>query len=82
MLDAQAVRDAILKWPGRYETEDGRIFQGMPVSQTPSQLVDCGWRNVSRLDRSDFERMGLEVVRARYVGGARPKRFCDVIVAS
>jgi hypothetical protein len=25
--------------------------------------------------------MGLRIVTARYVGGARPKRFCRVIVA-
>ena len=81
MLTKEKVIEAICKWPGRYQTYDGREFAGMPVSQVPSQLRDCGWRNVSRLDRSDFQALGLEVVQARYVGGARPKRFCDVVVA-
>lgn len=80
-LDAQKVKDAILKWPGRYSTADGTIFQGMPVSQVASQLRDCGWRNVPRLDSGYLEDMGLEIVEARYVGGARPKKFCQVVVA-
>ena len=29
----------------------------------------------------DFQKMGLKIVEARYVGGARPKRFCLVVVA-
>jgi hypothetical protein len=81
-LTADAVKAAILKWPGLYETKTGEKFYGMPVSQVPSQLVDAGWRNVSRLDGSDFSAMGLRIVTARYVGGAHAKRFCDVVVAS
>jgi hypothetical protein len=80
-LDATAVRAAILQWPGLYETEAGERYQAMPVSQVPSQLRDCGWKNVPRFDKSDFRRMGLKIVTARYIGGARPKRFCDVVVA-
>lgn len=80
-LTKDQVQSAIMRWPGWYETESGERFQGMPVSQLPKQLIDCGWRNVSRLDRSDFRALGLEVVSARYVGGARPKRFCDVVIA-
>lgn len=80
-LTKEEVKKAIMAWPGRYETEDGTDFLGMPVSQVPSQLVDQGWRNVSRLDEFDFKAMGLEIVTARYVGGASKKRFCRVIVA-
>lgn len=76
------VVNAILRWPGRYETKAGRKFLGMPVSQVPSQMIDCGWRNVSSLDEPDFRAMGLEIVEARYIGGARPKRYCRVVVAS
>ena len=72
---------AIMQWPGRYETQAGVRFSGMPVSEVPKQLRACGWRNVSHLDQSDFIAMGLKVVTARYIGGARPKRFCDVVVA-
>ena len=81
MLNAQAVVKAIMEWPGRYEDENGNIFEGMPVSQVPSQLRDCRWRNVSHLDASDFRKMGLEIVTARYVGGVKKKRFCRVVVA-
>lgn len=80
-IKAEDVHAAIMRWPGHYETKDGHKFQGMPVSQVPRQLIDCGWRNVSHLDASDFMMMGLEIVTARYIGGARPKRFCDVVVA-
>lgn len=81
-LDKSAVVKSILEWPGRYETEAGRVFLGMPVSEVPKQLRSSGWKNVSRLDRSDFRSLGLEIVTARYVGGARAKRFCDVVVAT
>lgn len=81
MLNKEAVVKAIMEWPGRYETHDGKIFMGMPVSQVPSQLIQARWRNVSHLDESDFRKMGLDIVEARYVGGARPKRFCQVVVA-
>lgn len=81
-LTAQEVKKAILKWPGRYQTPKGMNFKGMLVSKIPTQLRDCGWRNVSQLsDRHTLERLGLKVTRARYVGGARPKEFCDVVVA-
>lgn len=82
-LNAAVVRSAILQWPGLYETPEGRRFAGMPVSQVPSQLRTCGWRNVSHLDEHSFgpRGLGLEIVDARYVGGARPKKFCRVVVA-
>jgi hypothetical protein len=80
-IDAADVVAAIMQWPGLYEDPEGKRFQGMPVSQVPSQLRSCGWRNVPRYDRHDFEDMGLTVCTARYIGGARPKRFCEVVVA-
>ncbi len=80
-LTAQKVIDAIMKWPGLYQTESGISFLGMPVSQVPSQLVGCGWRNVSGLRESDLQQLGLEIATARYIGGARAKRFCRVVVA-
>jgi hypothetical protein len=81
MITKEDVVAAILKWPGLYQRYDGTTFKGMPVSQVPAQLIQNGWRRVSRLDESDFRKMGLEIVTARYVGGARPKRFCAVVVA-
>ena len=84
MPTVDEIKAAILEWPGRYETETGEVFLGCPVSQLPSQMRDAGWRNIGR-DYSDFYALkdyGLRIVRARYVGGAQPKRFCDVIFAS
>ena len=81
ILDAAAVKEAIMAWPGHYQKFDGTEFLGMPVSEVPSQLVSRGWRRVSSLKKSDFEKMGLEIVEARYVGGARAKKFCSVVVA-
>jgi hypothetical protein len=72
---------AIMQWPGLYEDPGGKRFQGMPVSQVPSQLRSCGWRGVPRYDQHDIRDMGLEVRTARYVGGVHPKRFCEVVVA-
>lgn len=82
-LNATIVRSAILQRPGLYETPEGRRFAGMPVSQVPSQLRTCGWRNVSHLDECSLgpRGLGLEIVNARYVGGTCPKQFCRVVVA-
>lgn len=81
-MNAADVREAIVMWPGLYETASGFKFLGSPVSEVPTRLRDARWRGVPRLDASDFRKMGLEVVEARYVGGTRPKRFCQVVVAA
>jgi hypothetical protein len=82
VLDNAGVIEAIMNWPGLYETEDGEQFKGSPVSEVPRRLLDVGWRNVSHLDdEHEMTRLGLRVVTARYVGGARAKRFCRVVVA-
>ncbi len=65
-----------------YESVHEELFIGCPVSELPKLMRDAGWRNVSRdySDRHALRDIGLRVVTARYVGGARPKRFCDVVV--
>lgn len=73
--------EAIAKhgWP--YETEQGDRFIGCPVSQLPVLLREVGWKNVSR-DYSDYYALrdfGMTILTARYVGGARPKRFVHVV---
>lgn len=82
MLTADKVREAIMKWPSRYETEGGRKFLGERVSAVPAALRDAGWKNVSHFsDRSELRALGLEIVSANYVNGARPTgRFVDVVV--
>lgn len=75
-----AIIQAVLAWPCSYETEAGDKFIGCPVSEIPKRLREEGWRNVPRLDRHDLQKLGLTIVTARYVGGVRPKRFCDVVV--
>jgi hypothetical protein len=81
MLTAQSVKCAILSWPCLYETEGGFKFLGETVSGIPARLRENGWRNVSGLSKRDLEELGLKIVTARYIGGARKKRFCDVVVA-
>jgi hypothetical protein len=83
ILDQAEIRKAIMAWPGLYESRDGVQFFGMPVSQIPAQLRAEGWRNVAQFnDRRTLEKMGLMIEEARYVGGVRPKSFCNVVIAS
>ena len=80
-LDSAAVKQAILQWPALYEMRDGHQFLGQSVSATPRALIDAGWKNVSRLNEYDFKDMGLEIVDAQYVGGARPTgKFVRTII--
>ena len=80
-LNADEIRAAMLSWPCKYQTPGGTKFTGTPVSEVPKRLRECGWRNVSHIDEYELKKMGVTVVDARYVGGARPKRFCRVAVA-
>ncbi len=81
-LTADKVKGAICTWPCRYQTYEGHVFIGEAVSRVPTALRNNGWRNVSRLDAHDLRQLGLEVVKAQYVGGARPTgKFVDVVVA-
>lgn len=79
-LTADAVRQAVMAYPSRYRTEDGREFIGEPCSGVAGVLRDAGWRGVGQLDEYDLRALGLEVVTARYVSGARPARPCRVVV--
>ena len=73
------VMRAILHCSYRYQLEDGRVIKAIPVSEVGAALIANGWRNVSRIDCSDLRAIGFEILVARYVAGARPKRFCNVI---
>jgi hypothetical protein len=44
-------------------------------------LREAGYRNVPRLDEYDLTRLGCVIETARYISGARPKRFCRVVEA-
>ena len=82
MIESQHVIRAILKWPSRYETRDGEVVIGDAVSRVPTALRDNGWKRVPRLDKHDLKKMGLRIVQAQYVGGARPTgKYIDVVVA-
>jgi hypothetical protein len=81
-LTAESVKKSIMEWPSIYQDKDGNKYWAMPVSEVPKQLRDTGWKNVPRLNHYDFKKMGLKVVEARYIQGARPKRYCDVVVAA
>lgn len=79
-LSKAEVLKAIETWPCPYETEAGEKFNGMRLAEVKSALVGNGWRNVSHVDAGDVRKLGLRVVRARYIGGASPKRFADEVV--
>lgn len=83
MISKEQILAALLKggcW--HYLTEGGMEFIGCPVSRVPNVMRKAGWRHLGRhwSDRSTLKEYGLTVVTARYVGGVRPKRFCDVVV--
>ena len=80
LITKQDVLKAVNSWPCLYEDKNGQRFTGAPVSTIASLLRDIGWKNVGRIDKFDLRDMGVMTTTARYVGGARPKRFCDVIV--
>ena len=81
MLTNEAVKKAIQAWPSRYRTREGRIVIGDAVSCVASALRADGWRNVGRIDRCDLKDLGLEIVEAEYINGARPTgKFVPVVV--
>lgn len=82
-MTPQEIVAAIMKWPYLYETRDGKRLRGCPVSELPRVLRDAGYKNVGR-GYSDYYALkdhGVTLVEARYIGGVRPKKFCDVVVA-
>jgi hypothetical protein len=81
MLTKEKVIEAINQWPCLYETREGRKIIGETVSGMPGKLRECGWKKVSSMGEYEFKKLGLEIVEARYIGGAHPKKFCSVIVA-
>lgn len=74
------VQKAIAMWANRYETEAGEIVRAATIGDVRSNLVQLGI-SAARYDMSDFERAGVRVVRAQYVGGARKTgKFVQVAV--
>ncbi len=80
-LTAVDVKSAIENWPSAYRTREGRVVIGERVKAVPKALIDVGWRNVSNVDEWDLKKLGLEIVDAEYVSGARPTgKFVRVVV--
>lgn len=71
---------ALSSWSCRYEAETGEIFIGNRVADVLKTMREQGWKNVSRIDGYDFEKLGFRVVKARYVGGVRTKAFAREVV--
>lgn len=68
-----------------YETQQGRQVWAEAVSMIPGVLRDAGWCRVSRdyASSSHLREMGLEVVSAQYINGARPTgKFINVVVSA
>lgn len=81
-FNADDIRKAIMKWPSRYETKEGRTVKGEVVSRIPGALRDAGWSKVRRLDEDDLKEMGLEIISAQYAQGAHPTgKYVRVVVA-
>jgi hypothetical protein len=83
----EAIREAAINRhnTSRYETRGGRVVLGFRVQETGNVLRSDGWKNVGCKfnDAYGLRRMGLEVVTAQYVNGARPTgRFIEVVVIS
>lgn len=81
MMTKEHIHKAIDVWAHRYADKDGNLFIGVKLSDLKTNLRSNGWKNVSRLDMSDVKNLGVEVVTAQYVGGARPTgKFCEIAV--
>lgn len=71
---------AVDEWPSQYRTREGETVTARRVAEVGS-VLSRNYRGASRLDASDFKRMGVRVVEATYIQGAHPTgKFCDVIV--
>lgn len=71
----------ILQRGSIYVDKDGKRCNAEPLHRLRSELRYAGWRNVSRLDYDDFERMGCLIVHASYACSYRKpsKRLIQVI---
>jgi hypothetical protein len=77
----EGVKKALESWPCRYADRNGKEFIANRLSDVKSTMIEQGWRNVSRLDEGDMERMGFRVIEATYTQGARPTgKYIRVVV--
>lgn len=56
----------ILQRGSTYVDKDGKQCRAEVLHRLRGELRMAGWRNVSRLDYDDFERMGCMIVHASY----------------
>lgn len=73
------IRDLINDEGYLYENEEGDTFKAFRPDELNQRLRWKGWKNNSRTDEDDYKKMGLRVEYARYIGGARAKKFCYVV---
>ena len=77
----QGIEDGIRAWPCRYQDRQGKTWIAARLADIKSNMVEKGWRNVSRLDEGDLEHMGFKIVEATYTQGARPTgKYIRVVV--
>lgn len=80
-LNKAIVENTIKRHGYRYQVSTSdQVFLGCPVSQVPTLLRQDGWRNVPKVDSYDLQKLGLRVANARYVGGARPKKYVVAVL--
>lgn len=74
-----AIHHAIRKWPSKYRTRDGMEVTAMRVYEVGT-ILSRAFRGATRLDASDYRRLGARVVQATYIEGAQPTgKFINVI---
>ena len=74
------VSAAIDSWPCWYETRTGKAILAARLADIKKEMVEAGWRNVSRLDESDLKKMGFKIAEAQYIGGVKKTgRFISVV---
>lgn len=77
----QGIEDGIRAWPSRYADRQGKMWIAARLADIKSNMIEKGWRNVSRLDEGDLEDMGFKIVEATYTQSVRPTgKYIRVVV--
>lgn len=76
------VKKALEGWGGaRYADRNGKEYRAGRLADVKSEMISNGWKNVSRLDESDLENLGFQIIEGTYTQGARPTgKWIKVVV--
>ena len=79
-ITKEDVYKAIAKYPSRYAAKDGTMYQGNTLSFLQDNLRAIGWRNVSRFDMYDAEKLGVKIIDGTYASGGKTGKYVKVAV--